>query len=283
MAISNLGHRRLTIELRRLREQAGLSRDDVAEALEDWTVSRLTKAETGRWSKFRHADLRQLLSLYGVTEQRDQEPYVNLVRKSKTKGWWTQPGYAEVAVDYTAFEDAASMIETFEPCNVPGLLQTEDYARALARANPANDTEEAERRVALRLERQKLLDTDGPELWAIIDEALLHRPVGGPEVMAAQLHHLIEVANSRLVNLQVLPFAAGAHPGMDGSFVILTFTDPPLGPPVVYLETATDGLYPEDERIIERYRTKFTHLRASALSTHDSARTMEQAIARLGA
>lgn len=276
----SLRHRRLTIELRRLRKAAGLTREHVATELE-WSGSKVTRIETGNWKRLHPHDVRRMLEVYGITAKDEQDGYVQLARRAHERGWWTD--YPDVAVDYTAFEDEATSIQTYEPCYVPGLLQTEDYARALIHANPVIEHDEAERRVAVRMERQKqrLLNREGPQFWAIIDEAVIRRPVGDPKVMADQLRHLIEaIGATQRVNFQVLPFSAGAHPGMDGSFVILRFTDP-AEHPIVYLETSDDGLYPEGEEVIRRYTVMFEHLLAMALSPRDSVALLEDTIANL--
>lgn len=272
--IRNLRHHRLTLELRRLRKVAGLTREQVADELE-WSGSRVTRYETGDWKRIHPNDVKRMLALYGMSGS-ELEDYAQVARNAAKKGWWID--YADVVGDYVAFEDEASSIQTFQPQYVPGLLQTEGYARALIETNPATDPDEIDRRVAVRLERQKLLDgKDGPEFWPIIDEAVVRRPVGGSEVMAAQLRRLVDAVLTQRIDLQVLPFAAGAHPGMDGSFAILTY-DEPLLPPVVYLETATEGFYPTGEGVVSLYTMMFNRLRAKALSPSDSVALLQRAI-----
>lgn len=272
--VSTVRHRRLTAELRRLREATGLTRDEVAVRLE-WSASKVTRIETGRWVRLNPRDIRDLLDLYGVTDQRERDAYVQLAREARQRGWWTQ--YDDVFTgSYVGLEAAASSIDTFEPQYVPGLLQTDDYIRAVLQANPLNQPEELDRRVEARITRQALLTRDNPpEFWVVIDEAALRRPIGGEGVMHHQLTLLTEVSSRQNVTLQVLPTAVGAHPGMDGAFVILTFPDP-KDRPVVYLETATDGLYLEEPEMIRRYTLMLNHLRARALGPEDSLRLITE-------
>ncbi len=273
----SLRHHKLTIELRRLRKEADLTREQVAEAME-WSPSRVTRIETGRWRRLQAREVRDLCHLYGVTDQGEQERYVQLARKAREQGWWM--AYTDVVGPYVAFENEASAIQTFEPCRIPGLLQTEDYARALIQSYPAQEPDEVERRVVARLERQKILESkDAPELWAIVDESALYRRVGTATVMRDQLHHLLTASASPRVTLQVVPLAAGAHSGMDGAFVVLRFSDS-LWRPVVYLENAADGMYPEDAETLHLYEAMFERLRAVAASPRDSVAMVEDVIGK---
>jgi uncharacterized protein DUF5753 len=156
---------------------------------------------------------------------------------------------------------------------IPGLLQTEDYARAVIRAGQSKpDPETMNRRLSARMARQEILErADPPEIWAVLDESVVSRPVGGAEVMRAQWQHLIDLADrsNSTLTLQILPFSAGAHPGMNGPFVIVTFNSP-TDPPMVYLETATDGLYLDEPVDVDRYTLMFNHLVARALGPDES-------------
>ena len=272
--------RRLRHELRRFREEADLTHGEVARRLE-WSASKVSRIETGQ-SRAQTGDVRDMLEVYGVTDQATIEALVQLAREARRRGWWTR--YTDVlgSGTYVGLEAEAATIHTYESMFVPGLLQTEDYARAVVRAWQARpDPDALERAVTARMARQEIFDRpDPPEIWAVLDEAVISRPVGGPEVMRAQLHHLIEVStrpNSPLT-LQMLPFAVGAHPGMDGTFVVLDF-HAPKDPPIVYLETATDGLYLEERTDIERYTLRFSHLVARALGP-DESRTMIAGLAQ---
>jgi transcriptional regulator with XRE-family HTH domain len=262
--------RRLRYELRRLREQAGLTRDETARRL-DWSGSKITRIETGQ-SRAQTGDVRDMLDVYGVHGE-EAEALVQLAREARKRGWWT--AYNDVFTGtYVGLEAEASAMRTYQPQIVPGLLETEDYTRALIRSALVRaEPEEIERRVQARMARQEILmRPDAPEIWAVLDEPVIRRPVGGPAVMQAQLRHLIDAvgAPNSKITLQVLPLSVGSHPGMSGPFVILDF---PSGEdePVIYLETATDGLYLEETAEIDRYSLMFDHLRASALSADESA------------
>ena len=262
--------RRLRYELRRLREQAGLTRDETARRL-DWSGSKISRIETGQ-SRAQTGDVRDLLDVYGVTGDH-AVALVQLAREARKRGWWT--AYNDVFTGtYVGLEAEASAMRTYEPQIIPGLLETEDYTRALIRAALVRaDPDEIERRVQARMARQETLARpDAPEIWAVLDEPAILRPVGGQAVMKAQLRHLIDVtaAPNSTITLQILPLAIGSHPGLSGPFVILDFPTSE-DPPVVYLETATDGLYLEETAETERYNLMFDHLRASALSARESA------------
>jgi transcriptional regulator with XRE-family HTH domain len=267
--------RRLASELRSLREAARLTCEEVAEHLE-CSASKISRVETGRVS-VSPRDVRDMLSLYGVDPQR-LDSLVQLARESRQKGWWhaysdtIQPRFAT----YVGLEDAASEIRTYEVNLVPGLLQTEDYARSVISAgNLTSSLEAAERWIALRMARQPMLLSghNSPQLWAVLDEAVLHRTVGGPGLMRLQLEHLVDVASRPNVAVQVIPYSAGAHPGMGKPFVILSFPER-ADPDVIYLEDLTSTLYLEDVDEVDRYNVLFNHLRATALSFEESAALM---------
>ena len=264
--------RRLAAELRALREAAKLTCEEVAEHLE-CSASKISRVETGRVS-VSPRDVRDMLALYGVDPQQ-ADSLVQLARESRQKGWWhaysdtIQPRFAT----YVGLEDAAAEIRTYEVNLIPGLLQTEDYARAVINAgNLTGSLVDVERRVALRMARQPMLvsGTNPPQLWAVLDEGVLHRTVGGRGLMRLQLDHLLELADLPNVAVQVIPFTGGAHPGMGKPFVILSFPER-ADPDVVYLEDLTSSLYLEDVDEIDRYNVVFNHLRATALSFEDSA------------
>jgi transcriptional regulator with XRE-family HTH domain len=267
----SIRHRRLAADLEQLREAAGLTREAVAEQL-DWHATKLYRIESAR-SGITPADMRHLLDLYKVTDERRRESLIALARHARQKGWWTK--YNDVfRGSYIELEAEASRLHTFEPIFVPGLLQTEGYIRAVIRASLV--VSDIERRVAARLERQQLLDReDAPQVWAVIDEAALVRPVGGAAVMGAQIDHLIAAQERENVTLQLIRTAVGPHPGMNGPFVIMEFPDPEFFGPLVHLETATDGLYLEEAEEIARYTLVFDHLRAIALGPGESVAYMQ--------
>jgi transcriptional regulator with XRE-family HTH domain len=241
-------------QLRRLRNANGISREQAAEAIRAsaWKIHRL---ENGQVS-FKERDVVDLLRLYGVADPGEVAAFVILAREANQPGWWHQ--YGDVLPQwfraYVDLESAATMIRSYEAQFVPGLLQTEEYMRAVIRgAHLDESSEEVERRIALRMARQVLLTQEhAPRLWAVVDEGALRRPVGGPDVLRVQLERLIEAAELPNVRLQVLPFAAGAHPAMVGAFSILRFPEPEL-PDVVYLEHLTNALYLEKREDVEEY------------------------------
>jgi uncharacterized protein DUF5753/helix-turn-helix protein len=241
-------------QLRRLRTDQGISREQAGEAIRasEWKIHRLENGQVG----FKDRDIVDLLALYGVTDPSEVEALLAMARDANTPGWWHQygdllPQWFRAFVD---LESAAALIRTYEGQLVPGLLQTEPYMRAVMRgARLPEPSEATERRIALRLMRQRLLTRpDAPQLWAVVDEAALRRPVGGRKVIRAQLERLIEAAGLPNVTLQVLPFGAGAHPAMVGAFSVLRFDDQEL-PDVVYVEHLTNALYLDRREDVDQY------------------------------
>jgi transcriptional regulator with XRE-family HTH domain len=267
--------RRLAAELRRLREAADMTIDDVADELE-CSASKVSRIETGQVG-VTPRDARDMLELYHVTGE-PLEALVQLARDARKKGWWH--AYGEVFTGaFVGLEAEAATLRSYQALLVPGLLQTEDYMRPVFRAGRPDASEaEIQRRVAARLERQKLLvEADPPQFWTVIDEAVIRRPVGGPEVMAGQLRHLVKLAASLPhLTVQLLPFAAGAHAGMEGPFLILGFPEK-ADPDVVYVENTTAMGYLEEPVDIDRYTLMFDHLRAAALSPDDTLTTISEA------
>jgi transcriptional regulator with XRE-family HTH domain len=263
--------RRLALELRRLREAAKLTCEEVADHLE-CSASKISRVETGRVS-VSPRDVRDMLELYGVPGGQ-RESLVQLARDSRQKGWWhafsdsMQPQFAT----YVGLESAASEIRIYEVSLIPELLQTEDYARAVIRSGMMSSPgEDVERQVALRMARQPAITRDDPpKVWAVLDEAALRRQVGGPGLMRLQLEHLLAQASLPNVAVQVIPFGGGAHPAMGRPFIILVFPER-VDTDVVYLEDLTSALYVEDVAEVDRYNVFFNHLRATALSFDDSS------------
>ncbi|MEV5752615.1 helix-turn-helix transcriptional regulator [Actinoallomurus sp. NPDC052308] len=268
-----LRRRRLSAELRRLRAAAGLSSTDASKRLE-WSAGKLTRIERGEWLRPNPRDIQDLLDIYGITDVRQREELTQLAREGRQRGWWHP--YRDMLSDaystYIGLEAEAKALLTFQPLMIPGLLQTADYARAVVAGGPAEiNLEEVDRRVEVRIARQNALRGPDPlRLWAIIDEAALHRPVGGPEVMRDQLKHLQDIATLPKVTLQVIPFRTGVHPGVaGGSFAILEFPGSE-DPDAVHVDTAAGELFIEEPDQVDRYRVAFQHLTAVALSPDDT-------------
>jgi len=263
--------RRLALELRRLREAARLTCEEVADHLE-CSASKISRVETGRVS-VSPRDVRDMLELYGVPVAQ-RERLVQLARDSRQKGWWhafsdtMQPQFAT----YVGLESAASEIRIYEVSLIPELLQTEDYARVVIRSGMmSSPSDDIERQVQLRMARQPAITRDDPpKVWAVLDEAALRRQVGGPGLMRLQLEHLLAQAALPNVAVQVIPFGGGAHPAMGRPFIILVFPER-VDTDVVYLEDLTSALYLEDVAEVDRYNVFFNHLRATALSFDDSS------------
>jgi transcriptional regulator with XRE-family HTH domain len=241
-------------QLRRLRTEAGLSREQAGEAIRasEWKIHRLENGQVG----FKERDIIDLLRLYGVTDPTEVAEFVALAREANSPGWWQH--YGDVLPPwfrtYVDLESVATLIRTYEGQFIPGLLQTDDYMRAVVQgAHLDESAEEVGRRVRLRMARQILLTREQPpRLWAVVDEAAMRRPVGGREVMRDQMERLIDAAKLPNVTLQVLPFDAGAHPGMVGSFSVLRFPEEEL-PDVVYLEHLTSALYLNKPEEVDQY------------------------------
>lgn len=258
--------RRLAAELRSLRATSGLTRETVVERT-GINAATLYRIEHGR-VRPQTRTLRTLLDLYGV-DQEQQAELVALLRDARQRGWLHafQSELPEHYTTYIGFEGEARSAWNYESILVPGLLQIEDYARAIVRGGlPNASREEVERRVDVRMERQAVLRNDNPlNLWAILDEAALWRQVGGRAVMQAQLCYLIEVSELPNVIVQVIPFDVGAHPGMPGSFMVMQFDEAAI-PDVIYLDSMAGELFLEEENDIRRYKLVFEHLRAVATS-----------------
>jgi transcriptional regulator with XRE-family HTH domain len=267
----SLGRRRLGIELRELRKRAGLTLEDVAERF-DWSVSKASRQELGRIPITRR-DLNDLLDVYGVTDDEHRQTLLTLARGGRQRDWWhpfedVLPRQFSV---YLGFEADAASISAYEGLVIPGLFQTAQYARTLVRAARSGDTEESvERRVETRMQRQEILKREQPpDVWAILDEAVIRRIVGGPDVMRDQLRRLLDVSGQPGITVQVLPFHSGAHMSMEGGFILLGFAEPG-NRDVACIDLLTRSLYLEDHTEVGRYAVAFQHLRANAASPAES-------------
>ena len=273
--------RRLAAELRRLRSAAQLSRENVEEqtGINEGTLYRL---ETAR-ARPQRRTLMALLDLYGADASLRSD-LLAIAQGADDQGW-LRPYHSALPEEYTAyisFEAEARSVRNYESLFIPGLLQTEDYARAvIPGVQPSIPKDQIDQRVQARMERQQLLDRHDPlELWAVIDEAAIRRLVGGRKIMHAQIAHLTDVAAKPNVTIQVIPFEAGAHPGMPGSFVHMDFKDP-LDPELVYIDTMAGDLFLEADADLRRYRSMFDHLRATALNASETGNLLASVAASM--
>jgi hypothetical protein len=266
--------RHLGRELRRERHERELSADHVAKLL-GWGESKVLDIERAARQKTNPRDVDDLCRVYDLPPQRHAELRA-LAEDSKSSGWWDKykgqlpPEYATLI----AFEEEAASVSTASLGRLPGLTQTADYARAVIIDDPVKlSAEDIERRVEVRAKRQEILTTehDPPVLWAVLDEAVIRRVVGDPQVMCAQLERLLELAHLPNVTLQVVPFTAGAHPALAGPFSILEFVDDdPPGTKTVSLETIVSQVLLEDQKQVRAYETAFQRLIAKAMSPIDT-------------
>jgi transcriptional regulator with XRE-family HTH domain len=272
----------LGAQLRRLREDSGTTANEAASALRA-THSKISRLERGRTLP-KQRDVADLLTFYGVTDETVRERMLALARQASIPGWWQQysdvlPRWLEL---YVGLEEAASVIRAYEVQFVHGLMQTEDYARAVILiANADAPGKEIDRRVAARMRRQALLTRpDAPELWAVLDEAALRRAPDGPDVMRAQLEHLLVLADRPNVTLQVVPFHTGPHAAAGGPFTILRFPQADV-PDGVYLEQFNSALYLDEPADVTTYLAIMNRLSVKADSPAAS-RDMLHALLRQG-
>jgi transcriptional regulator with XRE-family HTH domain len=264
-------------QLRRLREAAGVTPDEAGHEIRA-SRSKISRMENGHVS-FKERDVADLLSLYGITSEQVRAGILSLARQANAPGWWSK--YGDVLADwfeaYVGLEAAASVIRSFELQFVQGLFQTEAYARAVTQLGyKAASAEEIERRVSLRLKRQELLARpEPPQVWAVIDEGALRRPVGSHAVMREQMKRLIWIAGLRHVTVQVVPFSRGGHAAAGGSFSILRFAEGNL-PDVVYIEQLTSALYLDKREDVDHYMEVMNHLSDQALTPALSARFLAE-------
>lgn len=265
--------RRLGMQLRRMREEAGLT---VAAAAERAGMSRaaLGKIETAETRRVPLRQIDALVMAYGIPDDH-AEALRQLARDAGERGWWWK--YRDVFGHDSLpdFEAEASLIQTYEIATIPGLLQTPEYAEALFRGGPLTSPDHIERQVEARMRRREILHRHDspPRLWAVLDESTIRRPIGGVEVMRGQLEYLLRVGQYPNIDIQVLPFAVGAHPGLGVSFTVLEFAEP-LDPTIVYTDSIGSGIFEEDPAEVGRYLGTFRHVQAAATSTVDSAQVI---------
>jgi transcriptional regulator with XRE-family HTH domain len=273
--------RRLRVELRRARDAAGLRQSDVAQAME-WSPSKLIRIERGDVGVSAN-DLRALLSHYGVEDENAVNELLELARSARGGSFYDQyadllkPGFKE----YLAYEASASVIRQYDPVLVPGPLQTEEYARGLFAGEGGFDPERADRAWAVRQHRQEVLDRENPpEMLYVLDEAALRRHVGGVQVMRHQLERIQDFAAESHVNIQILPFERGAHPGLRGNFILLEFADPNLDD-LVHLEHVNQITVRDDTNLIAQYSDRFGQLQRLSLSTDESLEFLDALISEM--
>jgi hypothetical protein len=260
-------------QLRKLREAKGVSRETAG-----WEIraseSKISRMELGRVG-FKERDVADLLTLYGVSDADERSALLALARQANSPGWWHR--YGDVLPNwfqaYLGLEAASSMIRTYEVQFVPGLLQTRDYARSVVLLGHGRArADEIERRVGLRMARQQMLTRpDAPALWAVVDEAVLRRPIGGRDVMRAQLAYLAEATKLPNITIQVIPFHAGGHAAAGGAFTMLRFPEQDL-PDVIYMEQLTSALYLDKRDDVDRYAAAMERL---CVEAEPPARTAE--------
>ncbi|MFV2099198.1 helix-turn-helix domain-containing protein [Micromonospora sp. LOL_014] len=275
----SIRRRRLGIELRELRTAKGLTLDEVARRF-TWSVSKASRMERGL-VPVSPRDVADLVKLYGVDDPDHADALVAMAAASRQRDWWHKfddllPRQFSV---YLGFEGDAESIHTYQSLLIPGLLQTEAYARAIFRAaQPGETDEQINRRVEARLLRQTIVkNKDAPRLWAILDEAAIRRGVGGRDVMREQLAHLASSSKQPNITIQVIPFRAGAYMSMDGGFIILRFAEAE-DPDVVCVDIRTRSLYVDDPAEVRRYTLAHEQLLALAATPDESIKLIEAAL-----
>ncbi len=273
----------LGTHLRRLRQAAGITREAAGDHIRG-SHAKISRLELGRVSS-KERDISDLLTLYHVTDEERRADFLALARQAGMPGWWQQ--YGDVLSHWfetlIGLEEAASLIRTYEVQFVPGLLQTEGYARAVTQLGyPTAPERDNERRVELRIARQRLLDgPQAPKLWAVVDEAALRRPLGGPEAMREQLEHLVTMAERPNITLQVAPFNMGGIAAAGGPITILRFLEPDL-PDIVYLEQLTSSLYLEKQDDVDNYMSVMDRLSAESETPRQSMAFLKDLLTDFG-
>ena len=280
-----LPRRRLGSELRTARQNSGLTQSDVTKTME-WSLSKINRIEQSK-SGISANDLRALLRLYNVTDQKSINDLVALAREARKNAWWRR--YRDVAppklLELMDYESAASVINQFETTFVPGILQTEEYASAVLQVfrdeDSARERERVNVLVDLRTRRRSLLTSDdAPKFFFVLDESVIQRLAGGPSVMRRQLESLIDSAKLPNVTMQVVPFRTGLHPGMKGPFELVEFADAPDGDIVFYEEQG--GIFIKDDpKVTDSYRAAFKRIRERSLTPSDSVGRLTEAVGEL--
>lgn len=272
--------RRLAAELRRARERAGLTGSQAAKELK-WSAGKLSKIEKTETKRIASTDLDKMMDLYKIEDPQRREALQALAKDAKLKGWWSK--YRDIFGDQALpdFEAEATVIRSFEALSIPGLLQTPSYAESIFKGGRYVNPEEIRRRVEFRIARRDILSKFRPaQFRAVIDEAALRRVVGDRQVMREQLEYLLHMAQLPNIDIQVLPFEAGAHSALAAPFTILEFPDP-LDTPIVYVGTVTEALFLEELEEVTQYSATLGDVQGAALSTTRSAAFIEEVAASL--
>jgi transcriptional regulator with XRE-family HTH domain len=271
----------LGARLRRLREAAEISRAEAGYAIRG-SESKISRLELGRVS-FKARDVADLLTMYGVTDPEKREAFLEMVKRSNEPGWWHR--YTDLVADwfqdYLGLEESALRIQTWEQQFVPGLMQTEGYAKAIMTHGWSPlASQNVQRQVTVRMRRQELLARPNPpKLWAVIDESVLHRPIGGKRVMLAQIEHLLALTKRPNITLQVVPYQLSGY-AAEGSFTLLRFAEPEL-PDVVYIEHLSGALYLDKQPDTEQYSRVFDRLTVDAHTPDHTRQLLTKARAEL--
>jgi transcriptional regulator with XRE-family HTH domain len=264
--------------LRRLRESKNISMREAGYHIRA-TESKISRLETGKVS-FKERDVEDLLTFYGVSDGKERDQVLDLVREANTLGWWHSfgevlPSWFEA---FVGLESAASVVRAYEVQFIPGLLQCPEYVDAVVSTNRTQTAADLKRRIELRQRRQAALERpDAPVLWAVLDEAALRRPIGGPEVMEAQIAYLIEQASRPNITIQLLPYSVGAHAAEGGAFTLLRFAEADL-PDVVYLEHLTGAQYIERPEDVEQYARAMDRISVDAMHPDDTVQALSDLI-----
>jgi hypothetical protein len=268
--------------LRRMREAARISRADAG-----WQIraseSKVSRMELGRVG-FKERDVSDLLDLYGLQDEQERSRLMELARAANNPGWWSRYGDVMPSwfANYVGLEVAAKLIRTYEVLFVPGLLQTETYARAVVQLGKAYlPPEEIDQRVALRVTRQQILTRVDPvRLWVVIDEAVLRRPIGGKDAMCEQIEHLLKLSQLPNITLQVMPFSSVGYPGAGGAFTIMRFPEGDL-PDVVYIEHAASALYLDKLEDLDEYAAIMDALTIAAAPVSETPARLTEALEQM--
>ncbi|MEC3977037.1 helix-turn-helix domain-containing protein [Amycolatopsis sp. H20-H5] len=268
-------------QLRKMREDAGITRSEAGYSIRG-SESKISRLELGRVG-FKERDVTDLLTMYGITEPVRQQNFLDNLKASNEPGWWRRYGdlMPNWLNDLVGLEEAAARIQVWEPMFVSGLVQTEEYARAIvSHGQPGIPDDDVERRVALRKRRQKMLSRpDAPRLWMVLDESVLYRPIGGTRALKDQIEYLLDITSQPNVSVQILPYARSGYPA-EGAFSLLRFSEPEL-PNIAYVEYQTGAMYIEKREELEVYSRSLDRLAVDAETPERSRQTMSKRLSEI--